>query len=144
MISPITLEAPSSPAGFSFVLTGFPHSQIARLILNFSMPDAHNLQLPNVGLGEDGLLASAYHSSLDLAKRQGLASIAFPAISTGIYGYPLNRAAGIAVATVCGWLDKEDGLEEVVFCVFGDAAEAAYREALAKRPRAGAGHDRPG
>ncbi len=94
--------------------------------------------------GEDDLLASAYRSSLDLAKRQGLASIAFPAISTGIYGYPLNRAAGIAVATVCGWLDTEDGLEEVVFCVFGDAAEAAYREALAKRPRAGAGHDRPG
>ena len=84
--------------------------------------------------GEDGLLASAYRSSLDLAKRHGLASIAFPAISTGIYGYPLKRAAGIAVATVCGWLDTEDGLGEVVFCVFGDAAEAAYREALATRP----------
>ena len=89
--------------------------------------------------GEDDLLASAYRSSLDLAKRHGLASIAFPAISTGIYGYPLKRAAGIAVATVCGWLDaedgldKDDGLEEVVFCVFGDAAEADYREALAKR-----------
>jgi O-acetyl-ADP-ribose deacetylase (regulator of RNase III) len=84
--------------------------------------------------GEDDLLASAYRSSLDLAKRHGLASIAFPAISTGIYGYPLKRAAGIAVATVCGWLDAEDGLGEVVFCVFGDAAEAAYREALATRP----------
>ena len=90
--------------------------------------------------GEDGLLASAYRSSLDLAKRHGIASIAFPAISTGIYGYPLKRAAGIAVAAVCGWLDTEDGLDredglgEVVFCVFGDAAETAYREALAKRP----------
>ncbi len=84
--------------------------------------------------GEDDLLASAYRSSLDLAKRHGFASIAFPAISTGIYGYPLKRAAGIAVASVCDWLDTEGGLGEVVFCVFGDAAEAAYREALAKRP----------
>ena len=84
--------------------------------------------------GEDDLLASAYRSSLDLAKRHGLASIAFPAISTGVYGYPLKRAAGIAVATVCGWLDTEDGIERVVFCVFGDTAEAAYREALAARP----------
>ena len=83
--------------------------------------------------GEDDLLASAYRSSLDLAKRHGLASIAFPAISTGVYGYPLKRAAGIAVATVCGWLDTEDGIERIVFCVFGDAAEAAYREALAAR-----------
>jgi O-acetyl-ADP-ribose deacetylase (regulator of RNase III) len=83
--------------------------------------------------GEDDLLASAYRSSLDLAKRHGLASIAFPAISTGVYGYPLKRAAGIAVATVCGWLDTEDGIERIVFCVFGDAAEAAYREALATR-----------
>ena len=61
--------------------------------------------------GEDGLLASAYRSSLDLAKRHGIASIAFPAISTGIYGYPLKRAAGIADAAVCGWLDTADGLD---------------------------------
>jgi O-acetyl-ADP-ribose deacetylase (regulator of RNase III) len=78
-------------------------------------------------------LASAYRSSLDLAKRHGLASIAFPAISTGVYGYPLTQATEIAVATVCGWLAKENGLERVVFCVFGAAAEAAYQAALAKR-----------
>ncbi len=83
--------------------------------------------------GEDGLLASAYRSSLDLAKRHGLASIAFPAISTGVYGYPLRQATEIAVCTVCDWLDKEAGIERVVFCVFGEAAEATYREAIAKR-----------
>ncbi len=83
--------------------------------------------------GEDGLLASAYRSSLDLAKRQGLASIAFPAISTGVYGYPLEHATEIAVRTVCDWLDKAAGIERVVFCVFGEAAEAAYREAMARR-----------
>ncbi len=83
--------------------------------------------------GEDDLLASAYRGSLDLAKRHGLASIAFPAISTGVYGYPLKQATEIAVGTVRDWLAREDGLERVVFCVFGAAAEEAYREALAER-----------
>ena len=83
--------------------------------------------------GEDDLLASAYRSSLDLAKRHGLASIAFPAISTGVYGYPLDRATAIAVATVRDRLAKENSIERVVFCVFGAAAEAAYEVALAKR-----------
>ena len=82
---------------------------------------------------EDGLLASAYRSSLDLAARHDLASIAFPAISTGIYGYPLDRATEIAVATVRGWLAQDNGIERVVFCVFGAAAEAAYEAALGKR-----------
>ena len=82
---------------------------------------------------EDGLLASAYRSSLDLAARHDLASIAFPAISTGIYGYPLDRATAIAVATVRDWLAQDNGIERVVFCVFGTAAEAAYEAALAKR-----------
>jgi O-acetyl-ADP-ribose deacetylase (regulator of RNase III) len=83
--------------------------------------------------GEADELASAYLSSLDLAKRHGLTSIAFPAISTGVYGFPLKEATEIAVATVLEWLTREDALEEVVFCVFGDSAEAAYKEALAKR-----------
>lgn len=83
--------------------------------------------------GEADLLTGAYLSSLDLAKRHGLKSIAFPAISTGIYGYPLKQAAGIAVGTLLGWLDREEIPEKVVFCVFGAEAEAAYREALTER-----------
>ena len=89
--------------------------------------------------GEDELLAACYVGSLALAQRHGLRSIAFPAISTGIYGYPLERATGIAVDTVRGWLDKEDGLDgkdrlgRVIFAVFGPAAEQAYRDALAAR-----------
>ncbi len=82
---------------------------------------------------EAGLLASAYRGSLDLSKHHALASIAFPAISTGIYGYPLGRATEIAAETVCHWLAKEGGLARVGFCVFGDAAEAAYEAAIAKR-----------
>jgi O-acetyl-ADP-ribose deacetylase (regulator of RNase III) len=83
--------------------------------------------------GEADLLTGAYLSSLDLARRHDLKSIAFPAISTGVYGYPLKQAAGIAVGTLRDWLDREEIPEKVVFCVFGAEAEAAYREALSER-----------
>jgi O-acetyl-ADP-ribose deacetylase (regulator of RNase III) len=83
------------------------------------------------GQGEDALLAACYRNSLDLAREHGLASIAFPAISTGIFGYPLDRATGIAVGTVGDCLAEADDFERVVFAVFGEAAERAYRAALA-------------
>jgi O-acetyl-ADP-ribose deacetylase (regulator of RNase III) len=72
---------------------------------------------------EAELLASAYRESLRLAQRQGLRSIAFPAISTGIYGYPLQDATAIAVATV-----REHGepLDQVIFACFDRATFDAY------------------
>jgi O-acetyl-ADP-ribose deacetylase (regulator of RNase III) len=83
------------------------------------------------GHGEDDLLASCYRASLALAGDHKLASIAFPAISTGIYRFPADRAAGIAVATVTAALSVTPGLQRVVFCCFDrDAArhhEAAFR-----------------
>jgi O-acetyl-ADP-ribose deacetylase (regulator of RNase III) len=83
------------------------------------------------GRGEDDLLASCYRTSLALAADHRLASIAFPAISTGIYRFPADRAAGIAVATVTTALPGAAGLQHVVFCCFDrDAArhhEAAFR-----------------
>jgi O-acetyl-ADP-ribose deacetylase (regulator of RNase III) len=83
------------------------------------------------GHGEDDLLASCYRASLALAEERRLTSIAFPAISTGIYGFPADRAAGIAVATVTAALSGTPGLQHVVFCCFSrDAArhhEAAFR-----------------
>ncbi|SME94789.1 O-acetyl-ADP-ribose deacetylase (regulator of RNase III), contains Macro domain [Tistlia consotensis] len=82
------------------------------------------------GSGEDALLASAYRSSLALALQHGLASIAFPAISTGVYGFPPERAADIAIATVRDWTAAHPGLERVVFCVFGPEAETIYRDRL--------------
>jgi O-acetyl-ADP-ribose deacetylase len=81
--------------------------------------------------GEDDLLASCYRTSLALAVGHRLASIAFPAISTGIYGFPADRAAGIAVATVTAALPRAQGLQHVVFCCFNREAarhhEAAFR-----------------
>ena len=80
--------------------------------------------------GEESLLEGAYRSSLELAKEKGLASIAFPAISTGIFGFPLDRATEIAVATCRAHLAQETSVRRIVFAVFGAEAEAAYRRAL--------------
>jgi O-acetyl-ADP-ribose deacetylase (regulator of RNase III) len=84
------------------------------------------------GRNEDELLASCYRTALALAAEHRLASIAFPAISTGIYGYPPDRAARIAVATVMSGLEGAGTVRQVAFCCFSrDAArhhERAFRE----------------
>ncbi len=80
--------------------------------------------------GEDALLASAYRRSLELARDHGLASIAFPAISTGIYGFPPERAAPLAVRTVAEFLEKNRLPETVLFCCFGGESAELHRRAL--------------
>src|SRR5580700_879902 len=77
------------------------------------------------GADEDQLLAGCYRTSLALAAEHGLASIAFPAISTGIYAFPADRAARIAVGTVAGEIAAAPrSLDRVVFCCFApDAAQ---------------------
>lgn len=82
--------------------------------------------------GEPELLASCYRNSLALAHRHGLASIAFPAISTGIYGYPLDEAARIAVREVRDFLAAHPGVQRVIFVCFGDRAHRTYVELLAE------------
>jgi O-acetyl-ADP-ribose deacetylase (regulator of RNase III) len=81
--------------------------------------------------GEDQLLALCYRNSLGLALDHGLASIAFPAISTGAYGFPAGRAAKIAVTTVLDTLSATDLIEQVVFCCFGSASRDHHETALA-------------
>jgi len=80
--------------------------------------------------GEAELLASAYRASLDLAKRERLHSIAFPAISTGIYGYPLAPATAIAVATVRQALSSRSAIEDVIFACFSPEVVSAYEKEL--------------
>lgn len=79
---------------------------------------------------EDALLASCYRRSLELARENLLRSIAFPAISTGIYGYPPDQAARIAVGTVAGVLADDDHFEKVVLCCFDARSSALHRAAL--------------
>lgn len=85
--------------------------------------------------GEPELLASCYRASLVLAKAAGLASVAFPAISTGIYGYPLEPATRIAITTVAAELPECPSLTRVVFCCFGAETTAIYRCVLAELAR---------
>src|SRR5258708_16827374 len=78
----------------------------------------------------DQLLASCYRASLALAAKHGIASIAFPAISTGVYAFPADRAARIAVRTVMAELDAARGVQHVVFCCFSREAARHHEDAF--------------
>ena len=79
--------------------------------------------------GEAAVLASAYRSALREADAHSVSSIAFPAISTGIYGYPLRPATEVAVSTVREVLGKDSTVQRVVFACFSDEGLGAYRDA---------------
>ena len=81
--------------------------------------------------GEDDLLASCYRRSLMLCQKHSLASVAFPAISTGIYRFPADRAAGIAVATIVDALAAAPAVNHVIFCCFSKDSAKLHVEALA-------------
>jgi O-acetyl-ADP-ribose deacetylase len=85
------------------------------------------------GSGEDAALASCYRRALQLCHAHGLTSIAFPAISTGVYGFPSERAAGIAVATVVDTLPATPSVTHVIFCCFSDDSARLHRAALQRR-----------
>ncbi len=79
---------------------------------------------------EESMLANAYNNSLRIASNMKLVSIAFPNISTGIYGFPKEKAAKIAIAAVREHLDSETTLERIVFCIFDDENLNIYLEEL--------------
>jgi len=82
-------------------------------------------------LGEERALASCYRRAIELCQIHELASVAFPAISTGIYRFPADRAAAIAAATVADALAAAPTLTRVIFCCFSEASARLHEEALA-------------
>ena len=81
--------------------------------------------------GEPGLLADAYHNSMEQARQHGLRMVAFPSISTGIYGFPIERAAPIALGTVADAVRRHPAaFDEVRFILFSAADYATYQHAL--------------
>lgn len=85
------------------------------------------------GRGEDEALARCYRNSLALASQHGARTVAFPAISTGIYGFPLERATQIAVRETRAYLTDHPEIERIIFVCFSGHAEAAYETELAPR-----------
>jgi O-acetyl-ADP-ribose deacetylase (regulator of RNase III) len=81
------------------------------------------------GAGEDGLLAACYANALGLARARGLRTIAFPAISTGVYGFPPERAARIAVKTLADGLAGDSHFAKVLLCCFSPASAALHEGA---------------
>ena len=103
----------------------------ARITTGFRLPAKHVIHA--VGpvwrggdQGEPERLAHCYRNSLGLAAQNAIRSIAFPAISCGVYGYPIDQAVAIAVREVRRWLDGEAEPAKIVFCCFGAAIESAY------------------
>ncbi len=116
-------------------LGGCPTGE-ARLTKGYGLPASHVIH--TVGpvwkggaSGEPELLASCYRSSLELAADNGISTIAFPSISTGVYGYPIASAANIAVTVTQVFVDGHpDQFEEITFCCFSAEDLDVYRQIL--------------
>jgi O-acetyl-ADP-ribose deacetylase len=118
-------------------LGGCPTGE-ARITKGYDLPARHVIH--TVGpvwhggqCDEPDLLHSCYAESLRLAAEAGLETIAFPAISTGVYGYPKAQACDVAVSTVEEWLAAHEMPRTVTFCCFGAADAQLYRERLGEQ-----------
>ena len=108
----------------------------ARITPGFRLPATWVIHTPGPvwhggDANEDALLENCYRHSLELAARNGCRSVAFPCISTGVYRFPAERAAAIAVRTVRAW--QEPLPERVIFCCFSEEDRAIYERLLAEQ-----------
>lgn len=110
----------------------------AKLTSGYDLPAAYVIHTPGPVYhdgtrGEPALLASCYRRCLEIAREHGVETIAFPAISTGIFGYPLDEAADIAVTTIAAELRAHELPREVVLCTFSQEATNAILDRLARK-----------
>ena len=108
----------------------------AKITKGYRLPAGHVIHTPGPvwhggGQNEDALLASCYRSCLTLAAEHGLRTVDFPSISTGVYRFPLDRAAGIAIGTIAAFLREHPEIERVRMVCFDARTESAYAKALA-------------
>ena len=107
----------------------------AKITRGYRLPASHVIHAVGPvwnggGHGEDELLASCYRRSIELCRDNKLTSVAFPAISTGVYRFPADRAAGIAVATTVGALPTAPSLRRVILCCFSKDSAALHERVL--------------
>jgi len=118
------------PTGLAKITAGY--NLPARYVIHTVGPVWHGSEKMSLGNNhEDVLLASCYHQSLELAKKHDVRSIAFPAISTGVYGFPKQRACRIACGHVLGFLESNPIPEKIIFCCFSEEDAQLYRDTLA-------------
>lgn len=107
----------------------------AKITKGYKLPAKYVIHTPGPvwrggGQGEAELLASCYRSSLELAAAHGCKTVAFPAISTGVYRYPLDQAASVAVAAVRAFLARDSSVERVTFVCWPQQVKDAFDRAL--------------
>jgi len=117
-------------------LGGCPTGE-AKITKGYDLPARHVIHTVGPvweggGSGEDDDLANCYRNSLELAASHKLKTMAFPAISTGVYGFPLDRATRIAVREVREGLERHPEIQEVIFCCFSAKAAELYERELAR------------
>jgi O-acetyl-ADP-ribose deacetylase len=108
----------------------------AKITLAYRLPARHVIHAVGPvwhggSQGEDDALASCYRRAIELGQAHGLASIAFPAISTGVYRFPVDRAARIAVSTTIDALATAPAVERIIFCCFSNDSAARHAQFLA-------------
>ncbi|MCF4114293.1 MULTISPECIES: O-acetyl-ADP-ribose deacetylase [Dethiosulfovibrio] len=105
----------------------------AKITMGYGLPARYVIHTPGPVWhggqhGEAELLASCYRRSLELARDHDCKTVAFPAISCGVYGYPVEQACSVALKTITDFLKDDDSLEKVYLVAFGDEVAERYRE----------------
>lgn len=107
----------------------------AKITMGYGLPARYVIHTPGPvwhggQQGEAELLASCYRRSLELARDHDCKTVAFPAISCGVYGYPVEQACSVALKTITDFLKDDDSLEKVYLVAFGDEVAEEYRRLL--------------